>query len=592
MTINHRLQLLREQMQMHQVDAYIIPSCDAHSSEYLTGYWQGRQWLSGFNGTAGTLVVTGQQAALWTDGRYVIQASQQLEGSDIGLFQTRLPDSVRIGHWLRDTLPSNAAIAVDGRGIATTEARNIAADFGVTVDALRADLDLLSPIWPDRPPLPDTPLFIHEDHYAGLSRLEKVARLRRQMQRQQCDWHLLTSLDDIAWLLNIRGSDVPFCPLVMAFCLVGPDSIRLFIDPAKVPPAEQAVLTAQGIALCDYPAIYQLADDLPEGAQVLVDPGKLNLALMQQLGRRATAVEGRNPTTDLKAVKNPVEIAHFHECLRRDGLVISKFGQWLDDQVPRGSVTELNAEQKLIALRSEYDTYRGDSFRTIAGYQAHGAMMHYGATEASNARVGTRGLFLVDSGGLFLNGTTDITRTYSFGDLSDRQREDYTLVLRGFIGLARARFRRGTRGTQLEVLARGPLWQEGLDYACGSGHGVGFFLNVHEGPQGFSQQMLDVPFEPGMILTNEPGIYRDGEHGVRIENMMLVVEDQTTEHGEFCRFEQLTLAPINLEPVLRDRLTYEEIDWLNDYHRRVRAALSPDLTGAELTWLETQTRPL
>lgn len=583
-----RLQALRAQMREHQLDAWFISGTDAHNSEYVCKHWQGRQWLSGFTGTAGSLLITHDDAGLWTDGRYYLQANQQLEGTGFRLFKAAEADVPTPEKWLTKALPDGGTIGFDGGSVNISQAHRFS-DAGFLISR---EQDLLDALWHDRPALPDTLALDHPIEYAGCSTAEKLGQIRQKMADHAIDYHCLTALDDIAWLFNIRGQDIPYCPLVLAYALIGPVDTLLFIDEEKLPETLRQRLTTDGVTLENYSDCFRHLTNLPPDTTLSLDPEYASISLYASLPETITLQPGPQLTTAMKAIKNPVEQQHFHQCMFDDGLVMTEFMYWLNQTVPSGSVSELSAEQQLESLRQQIPGYQQPSFRTIAGYQEHGARMHYGATPESDRMIGQEGFFLLDSGGQFTHGTTDITRMFHFGSLSQQEKTDYTLVLKAHIALSRARFRAGCRGSQIDALARAPLWEQGIDYACGTGHGVGFFLNVHEGPHSLSQKWIDEPLKPGMTLTVEPGIYRDGEYGIRIENILLVVEDRTTEFGDFLRFETLTMAPIDLRPVIRSMLTQAETDWLNDYHRQVYQTLAPGLKDEIRQWLELQTRAI
>lgn len=587
-TIPNRLAALRKQMQEYQLDAYLIPDSDPHSSEYLADHWQGRRWISGFTGTTGSVVITQDQAGLWTDGRYYIQAEEQLAGSGIALFRAVDPGIPDWNQWLQQVLPIGSRVGFDGDTVSTIQAQALL-DHGLEI---APEYDLLNIIWQDRPVPPTDPAFEHSDEFAGLSIAEKLTQLRQSMTQNKTDYQLLNALDDIAWLFNIRGTDLPYCPLVLGHALVGLEQCWLFIEPEKIPDDLAEKLSLQGVTLQNYQSCANQLAQLPASATLRLDPAVTNINLYQQLPSSIQIQKGQQLTTPLKAIKNSTEQKHFRQCMRDDGVAMVRFMRWLEEQVPTGKVSELLAEAKLESLRQQIPGYQQPSFRTIAGYLAHGAKMHYGATPESDITIEQHGFFLVDSGGQFPNGTTDITRTFNFGTLTEQEREDYTLVLKAFISLSKARFKQGCRGTQIDALARAPLWERGIDYSCGTGHGVGFFLNVHEGPHSLSQKWIDEPLQPGMTVTIEPGIYREGEYGIRIENTLLVVEDITTEFGTFYRFEPLTMAPINTSPVVRSLLSDGEILWLNQYHQQVYDSLSPLLKADEQEWLKQQTAAL
>lgn len=583
--ILERLSKLRKEMIAKQLDAYFIPSSDPHSSEYLAEHWQGRRWLSGFTGTAGSLVVTLNDAGLWTDGRYYIQAEEQLKGSGIKLFRMVDPGVPSWTQWLSQTLPKNGKVGFDGQTVTVDQADTLTS-LGLEVVA---NEDLLNSIWLDRPTVPTDMAIDHGVHFAGLSFTEKLMLLRQQMHHEDLDYQLLNSLDDIGWLFNIRGSDTAYCPVVLAHALIGQESVELFIDAHKLPFELAARLQRENVQLFPYSDCAKSLNKLPAGGRLRIDKNITNYSLYQAIPSTIVINDGQQLTTQLKAIKNDTELDHMRACLINDGVAMVRFIHWLETNIPLGIVTELSAEQYLDDCRREINGYKEPSFRTIAGYQAHGALMHYAATPESNIVVGTEGFFLVDSGGQYPNGTTDITRTFHFGVPTDKERHDYTLVLKAHINLARARFKMGSRGTQIDALARAPLWEHGIDYSCGTGHGVGFFMNVHEGPHSLSQKWIDEPLKPGMTVTIEPGIYRENEYGIRIENILCVATDIKTEFGTFYRFDTLTLAPIDTIPLIKSLLNEAEIEWLNQYHHEVFTKLSPLLNESEQHWLQMKT---
>ncbi|WP_433999153.1 aminopeptidase P family protein [Endozoicomonas sp.] len=588
-TIRERVRQFRELMQKKQVDAWILPSNDAHNSEYVADYWKGRAWLSGFTGSAGTLVVTREEAGLWTDGRYFIQAEKELEGSGIKLFRMFNPGVPSLNEWLADTLSDNAVIGFDGKVISQNQAKGLLDAFADKPVTLSSDDDLLSAVWEERPALPVQAIFRHEDRYAGKSCQEKLSALRSVMTEKNAGYHLLSTLDDIAWSLNLRGSDVSMNPVFISYLLVGHEQATVFVDSEKLDDQLVKYLAESGVETQPYENVWASLSQLPDDASVLLDPAKASRAIFDALPDSVTAVEGKNPSTAMKAIKNETEIEHFRQALRKDGVAMVRFMKWLESEVPGGNVTELSAEAKLTQLRAEMEGYKEDSFRTIAGYREHGAMMHYAASDESDVTVQPGSFFLVDSGGQYPDGTTDITRTFSYGDLTEQEKKDYTLVLQGHVDLTTAVFKTGSCGCNLDILARGPLWKEGIDYGCGTGHGVGFFLNVHEGPQGFSQKLINEPLKPGMIITNEPGIYREGIHGVRIENIMLVKEHSETEFGSFLSFEAITLAPICTRAINVEELSRSQRQWLNHYHQTVYEQLAPMMNEEERAYLKLKT---
>jgi len=582
--IQKRIAELRKLMEAKGLAAYIIPSSDPHLSEYVAEHYKSRQWISGFTGSAGTVVITKEDGGLWTDGRYYIQAEKELQNSGIRLFKAAEPRVPSYKQWLKEQLPPGSTVGFDGQVFSAKQIKEMEEEFEGKI-SLKFDEDLIGQLWQDRPPLPAEKVFVHDVQYAGLTRGEKLARLRKEMQRKGANVHLLTSLDDIAWLLNIRGADVPNNPVTIAYVLVTEDSCVLCIDLKKVPAEVQLELEEEGIKLQPYDSIKNLLQNLPDQTVILVNPESVNGDLYYAINPAVKKVEGSNPTALLKAVKNATELENIRKSNILDGVAMVRFIKWLKTSIGKEEITELTAGDKLETLRLENKECVGLSFDTIAAYKDHGAMMHYKATAQSAHTLAQEGFFLVDSGGQYYGGTTDITRTFVLGPLTEEERRDYTLVLKAHIALATAKFLYGATGSNLDVLARQPIWKYGMDYKCGTGHGVGMFLNVHEGPQRLSQTTNTVRLEEGMILTNEPGIYKEGKYGIRIENMMVVVKDEENEFGQFMCFEPLTYCPIDLAGVDFSLLTEEESQWLKDYHTMVYSKLEGYLNDEEKAWL-------
>ncbi|WP_027484336.1 aminopeptidase P family protein [Rhodanobacter sp. OR87] len=592
-----RLAALRAAMQQHGVAAVLVPSADPHLSEYLPAHWAAREWLSGFTGSAGTLIVSREQAGLWTDSRYFSQAEQQLAGSGIGLMKLRVPHTPEHLEWLQQHLHEGDVLAVAGDSVAATTQRQIErrlADSGATV---RTDLDLPGAIWADRPALPQAPVVEHDPVYACILRADKLARLRKAMHKLGASHHLLSSLDDIAWLTNLRGSDVECNPVFLAHLLVQADHrATLFVGRAKLSDALVAKLAADGIGIADYASITSTLQELDAADRLLLDSGRVVSAIAAAIPSGVSRIEAANPSTAFKAVKSVAELDHIRDVMRRDGAALVRAFRRLEQRLAAGmTVTELDVDTLLHEERSAQPGWVGESFATIAGYQANGALPHYRATPESHVTLQAKGLLLIDSGGQYLGGTTDITRVLALGETTAEQRRDATLVLKGMIGLSRARFPKGASGPQLDALARAPLWASGMDYGHGTGHGVGYFLNVHEGPQSIRPPVAGgalVALEPGMISSIEPGLYKPGRHGIRHENLAVVVEADRTEFGEFLAFETLTMCPFDRRALEPGLLNPEERAWLDDYHASVRAALSPLLEAADLEWLSRHCAPL
>ena len=596
--IAQRLNDLREVMRRERLTAFIFPSTDPHQSEYVADHWKGREFISGFNGSAGTAVVTMTGAALWTDSRYFIAADEQLRGTEFQLMKLKMPGTPTIAEWINEQWTKNdgqwTEVGIDGMVASTTEVRRLIAELrqhgGFT---LRTNLDPLREIWPGRPAIPEAEAFVLPLEYAGESAHEKIARIRKALREKHADGMLMAALDDIAWTLNLRGSDVHCNPVVVSYLLIASNKATLYINPVKLTDAVRAYLRQEGIETDRYENIGKGLKDYFE-YNILLDPDEVNYTLFKYVSREI--VEAESPVKRMKAIKNPTERAGFRSAMLRDGIALVKFLKWVDSfRAGDGATvppTEISIEQKLTALRAEQPLYRGPSFDTIAAYGPHGAIVHYEATPETDVPLKPEGLLLLDSGAQYLDGTTDITRTIALGPLTDEQRRVYTLVLKGHIQIELAKFPAGISGTQLDVLAKRAMWQEGLSYMHGTGHGVGSFLNVHEGPHQIRMEWKPAPLVAGMTVTDEPGIYLEGRFGVRIENTLLITPYKETEFGQFLQFEPLTLCPIDKRPIVAEMLTNEERQWLDDYHQMVFDRLSPHLTEEENAWLREATLPL
>jgi len=592
-----RLSQLRAAMRAQQIDAYIVPSADPHLSEYLPGRWQGREWLSGFTGSVGTLVVTQDFAGVWTDGRYWEQAETELAGSGIGLKKIPSGASVLYIDWLGETMQPGQTVGVDGAVLGLAHARLLQQALGAQV-TLRTDTDLLQQVWLDRPTMPAAPVFEHGAPYPALPRTEKLAALRAAMAQHGASHHVISTLDDIAYLFNLRGADVNYNPVFVAHALVGPERTTLFVADGKVPAALRATLEQQGVDVAPYEQAAAALAALPATASLLLDPRRITYGTRLAVPETVRVVEAINPTTFAKSRKTDTEAAHVRAAMEQDGAALCEFFSWLDATLAdpqRAPLTEIGVDKHLTAARARRAGFVSPSFGTIAGFNAHGAIMHYHAHAETAATIEGDGLLLIDSGGQYLGGTTDITRVVPVGTITAEHKRDFTLVLRSMIALSRAQFPLGVKSPMLDSIARAPLWAEGIDFGHGTGHGVGFFLNVHEGPQSISQSTMPeahTAMQPGMITSVEPGIYRPGRWGIRIENLVLnvpAVPAGESEFGQFLRFETLTLCPIDTRCVERSLLRDDEAAWLNDYHATVRARLSPHLSGDTLAWLEQRT---
>jgi Xaa-Pro aminopeptidase len=591
-----RIARLRDAMARERLDAYVVPSSDPHLSEYLPARWQARQWLSGFTGSAGTLVVTADFAGVWTDSRYWVQAAAELEGSGVELMKmTAGQQSQPHVDWLAQRLASGSNVGVDGAVLALAAARALADALSARGIGLRTDLDLLDAVWADRPELPSAPVYEHRAPYACVARVEKLEAVRRAMREQGAQWHFVSTLDDLAWLTNLRGADVNFNPVFVGHALIGLESATLFVGAGKVPPDVAASLARDGVAIEPYERASAALAALPAGATLLVDPRRITYGLREAVPQSVDVVEAVNPSTFAKSRKTAAEAEHVRATMEQDGAALAEFFAWFENALGRQTLTELIVDERLTAARARRPGYICQSFATIAGFNANGAMPHYRATEASHAHIAGDGLLLIDSGGQYLGGTTDITRVMPIGSITDPQRRDFTLVLKGMIALSRARFPRGIRSPMLDAIARAPIWEAGVDYGHGTGHGVGYFLNVHEGPQVISHYAPAEPYtamQEGMITSVEPGIYRPGQWGVRIENLVLSRAAGETEFGAFLDFETLTLCPIDTRAIALALLRDDERAWLNGYHETVRERISPHVTGEARAWLEARTRAI
>ncbi len=589
--VAERLAQTRALMSREQIDAYLVPSADPHLSEYLPGYWQGRQWLSGFHGSVGTLVITQDFAGVWADSRYWEQATKELAGSGIELVKL-LPGQQGPLEWLAEQAEAESVVAVDGAVLAVASSRSLASKLYARGARLRTDMDLLTELWQDRPALPANPVFEHLPPHATLERSEKLAQVRQTMVERGADWHFIATLDDIAWLFNLRGTDVPYNPVFISFALIGPQSVTLFVASDKVGDDVRLSLVRDGINMLEYTQIGAALREVPRDARLLVDPARVTCGLLDYLDSEVTLVEGLNPSTLFKSRKTEADTRHIRQVMEQDGAALCEFFAWLDAASGREPISELTIDEKLTEARQRRPGYVSPSFSTIAAFNANGAMPHYRASEEEHALIEGDGLLLIDSGGQYLGGTTDITRMVPVGTPSAEQKQDCTRVLKGVIALSRARFPKGILSPLLDSIARAPLWADEVNYGHGTGHGVGYFLNVHEGPQVIAYQAAATPqmaMLPGMITSIEPGTYRPGRWGVRIENLVINQEAGKTEFGEFLRFETLTLCPIDTRCLEISMLSSDERKWLNDYHAHVNERLSPLLQGAALKWLQIRT---
>lgn len=585
------LEKIRDIMKKNNINYYIIPSSDSHQSEYVADYFKGREFISGFTGSAGTLLIGHQDAYLWTDGRYFIQAEKELRGTGISLMKMRTSGYPTIEEWIKQNIKEEETLGFDGKLFSVNQYKGFLHIANENKFRLNMNNDLLEEFWDTRSELPKSKIFIHEEVYSGKSALEKLSEVRYHMKEKKAANYIISSLDDIAWLCNIRGNDIKFNPVALAYVIVTEKDTNLYINNNKIDNETRIKLNSQGINIYEYDEIEEHVKLINEAT--IIDASKLNAKIYSLLSKDIEIIDEINITTRLKAVKNDIEISNIEKSQIRDGVAMVRFIKWLKESIKKEKITEISASKKLTELRAMGENYKGDSFNTIAGYKDHAAMMHYSATGATDYELKAEGMFLVDSGAQYLDGTTDITRTFVLGKLTSEEKRDFTLVLKGHIALATAKFLKGTTGMNLDILARRPLWNYRIDYKCGTGHGVGYFLNVHEGPQGIRPEGNTTALEKGMIITNEPGVYKEGKHGIRIENTLLVVEDMKSEEfGEFYKFNTISYCPIDLNGVDIYMLTNEEKEWLNNYHKIVFEKLSPYLSEEEVKFLEGETREI
>ena len=586
--IDNRITQLRNYMKNRNIQAFIIPSTDAHMSEYIPEYWASRQWISGFTGSAGTVVVTLDKVGLWTDSRYFLQAENELSGSEIVLFKDRLPGTISINDWLKSELANKDRVGIDGNVYPAKDAIRLKAVLEEENITLIPDFDPFKDIWYDRPALPGNPVFLQPFEFTGETAQQKIERVLEEAGKVDADAVWISTLDTIAWLFNLRGSDVPYNPVVVAHAFVSRNEKILFIDADKFTATIAESLQKEGVKMMNYSQVNEFLAKICN-LSVCIDSAKLSYSIYNAIKERNWVIDKVSVADMLKSMKNEVEAEGFRSVMVRDGVALTKFFMWLEKAVPENLVTEYNVGFKLTEFRRKQKNFAGESFNTIAGYAANGAVVHYHPNEGNCLEVKPEGLLLIDSGGQYRDGTTDITRTVAVGGITEEMKKDYTLVLKGMIGLSNAVFPAGTRGSQIDILARKAMWQQGINYLHGTGHGVGHFLNVHEGPHSIRQEENPTAMRPGMIVTNEPGIYRDHKYGIRTENMMLTTLAMTTGYGDFYKFETLTLCYIDTTPIIREMMTNEEITWLNEYHKTVYDKLSPHLSEEEKIWLKTKT---
>lgn len=590
-SIKERIHVLRMTFRPNNIKAFIIPSTDPHLSEYVAPYWMSREWISGFTGSAGTAVILMDKAGLWTDSRYFLQAEKELEGSGITLYKEMLPETPSITKFLCQNLKPGESVSIDGKMFSVQQVEQMKEDLAPYQLQVNLFGDPLKNIWKDRPSMPDAPAFIYDVKYAGKSCGEKVAAIRTELKKKGIFALFLSSLDEIAWTLNLRGSDVHCNPVIVSYLLVTQDEVVYFISPEKITQEVNEYLQEQQVSLRKYDEAESFLNSFT-GENILIDPKKTNYAIYSAINPACKVVRGESPVTLLKAIRNEQEIAGIHHAMQRDGVALVKFLKWLEASVLSGKETELSVDRKLHEFRAAQPLYMGESFDTIAGYKEHGAIVHYSATEESDVTLQSKGFLLLDSGAQYLDGTTDITRTIALGELTEEEKTDYTLILKGHIALAMAKFPAGTRGAQLDVLARMPIWSHGMNFLHGTGHGVGHFLSVHEGPQSIRMNENPIVLQPGMVTSNEPGVYKAGSHGIRTENLTLVCKDKEGMFGEYFKFETITLCPICKKGIIKEMLTAEEVKWFNDYHRTVYEKLSPSLNEEEKKWLLEATKAI
>lgn len=595
--IKQRIENIRDLMKEKNIYAYIVPSSDYHQSEYVGDYFKSREFMSGFTGSSGTLIISMDEAGLWTDGRYFIQAEQELKDSGIKLFKMGEEGVPTIEEYLLEKLPKNSTLGFDGRVMSVKEGQSLANKLAFKGINIEYKYDLVNDIWEDRCSLPTEKAFLLGVEYSGEGFSDKLSRIRAVMKEKKATTHILASLDDIAWLFNIRGRDVKSNPVVLSYAVISIDSVYLFIDKNKIGKDIRAELSKENVQIKGYEEVYEFIKNIDENEVVLIDTSKVNYAIYNNIPSNVQKIEERNPSILFKSIKNEIELKNIRNSHIKDGVAFTKFMYWLKNNIGKIEITEISATQKLEEFRREQDKFIEPSFSTIAAYKDHAAMMHYSATEESNYKLEPRDLFLVDSGGQYFDGTTDITRTIALGPIPENVRKDFTNVVRGMIRLSKAKFLYGCRGYNLDILARGPLWEEGIDYKCGTGHGIGFVLNVHEGPNGFRWKVREdiddsCILEEGMVTTNEPGVYVENSHGIRIENEIVVRKAEKNEYGQFMDFEVITFAPIDLDAIDESLILKDEKVYLNNYHKQVYDKISPYLNEEEKQWLKTYTREI
>lgn len=576
-----------EEKKMH---AFIIPSTDAHLSEYPASHWESRQWISGFTGSAGTVVVTRDKAGLWTDSRYFLQADKELKGTGIELFREGLPHTLSIEEWLITELGENSYVGIDGNVYAAREAINLTQKLNKKKLHVLSDYDPFTAIWHDRPGIPENKSFILPEKYTGESAESKIARICTEIEKEGAEGLIVAALDTIAWIFNIRGNDVKCNPVTVCYAYVSRKESILFINPEKLTPEVSNYLKSQHVKIEGYEEIFNYVSKLNK--PVCINSDKISFSLYNTIPEVCTIIDMPSPADLMKSKKNSTEIEGFRLAMERDGVALVRFLMWLEQAVPKGGVKEIDIPAKLVEYRSQQENFVGESFDTISGYGPNGAIVHYHVSPESSLDIKPEGFLLIDSGAQYYNGTTDITRTVALGPISEQMKKDYTMVLKGHISIATAIYPQGTRGSQIDILARKALWDNGLNYLHGTGHGIGYFLNVHEGPQNIRMNENPTTLQPGMVTSNEPGLYRANAYGIRIENVVLTQPEMTTEFGDFYSFETLTLCPIDTTPIVKNMLTSREVEWFNEYHKYVYDRLSPLLGEEEKAWLKQKTEAI
>lgn len=589
--IPERIAALREAMKQHKIDAYIIPTSDPHMSEYPADCWKYREWISGFTGSAGTVIITADKAGLWTDSRYFLQASTQLEGTGIELFKMMLPETPTIPEFLTHELKEGQTVGLNGETYSLADARSLEKALAEKEIKLNTNASLIDPIWKERPAIPEAPMFEMPIELSGKSTEDKLIDINKMLHKAGADCTILSALDEVAWTFNIRGTDVAYNPVVISYAFVSEKESVLFVNPKKIPAEIAEHLKKEGVTLADYGMLATFLSRLPERTRVFIDSKRTNVAIYNALPKSSILIEGISPANHLKSIKNETEIKGFRNAVLKDGIAMTKFYFWLEKMLKAGEkVTELSAAAKLTALRSEQPQYVMDSFASISSYGPHGAVVHYSPTPETDTELKTDSLYLLDSGAQYLDGTTDITRTIALCDgPSEQMKKDFTRALKGTIGIAKCKFPAGIRGCLIDAFARKALWDAGINYLHGTCHGIGHCLNVHEGPQSIRMEENPVILEPGMVMSDEPAMYRPGEYGIRTENMILIREDSETEFGKFLGFETLTLCYIDTKLVIPSMLSVREHAWLNKYHQMVYDLVSPHLTEEEKAWLKEKT---